>query len=237
MGACLCLLPLFCLGTHAPKAYGSRFVYLWFCVSVCVYLYVCNSDFSKIAKNQALVNGPQQHSRCANHAITRKQGFNSDTINFEILAHCACSAHASTKFLAYFEKSELQTHRNTDRHTNWLLHAFSACTPRNNNLLLIIISFSSSLTHSLSLVETRSPPCLLLPWSLLLSVYAMLSSFFRPHQQLLLLSLSLPSSQMKALEMASTICLYGLCLVLLFKGIVYLFSGERGSERGRSWVR
>ena len=168
---------------------------LFICDCVCICMFV------------TLSNGPQQHLRCTNHAITRKQSFNSDTINFEILTHCACSALTST---------------------------FSACTPRNNNLLLIIISFSSSLTHSLSLVETRSPPCLLLPWSLLLSVYAMLSSFFRPHQQLLLLSLSLPSSQMKALEMASTICLYGLCLVLLFKVIVYLFSGERGRERGRS---
>ena len=39
--------PELCLGAHVPKAYGSRFVYLLFCVSV----YVCNSDFSKTTKN------------------------------------------------------------------------------------------------------------------------------------------------------------------------------------------
>ena len=41
---------LLCLNVHAPKAYGNRFVYL------CVYLYVCNLDFSKVAKNQVLAN-------------------------------------------------------------------------------------------------------------------------------------------------------------------------------------
>ena len=48
-----------------PKAYGSRFVYL--CISVFVYLciYVCNSDFSKVAKNQALANAVQtQRDNC-----------------------------------------------------------------------------------------------------------------------------------------------------------------------------
>ena len=41
-----------CLGVHVPK-HMVLFVYL------CVYLYVCNSHFSKVAKNQALVNAVQ----------------------------------------------------------------------------------------------------------------------------------------------------------------------------------
>ena len=52
--------PELCLGAHAPKAYGSRFVYLSFCVSV----YVCNVDFSKVAKNQLLANAVQ--AQCDN---------------------------------------------------------------------------------------------------------------------------------------------------------------------------
>ena len=36
-------------GAHAPKAYGSRFMYLC----------ICNLDFSKVAKNQALANAEQ----------------------------------------------------------------------------------------------------------------------------------------------------------------------------------
>ena len=40
--------------------------YSWF-VYLCVYLYVCNSDFSKVTKNQALLNVVQpQHSNISN---------------------------------------------------------------------------------------------------------------------------------------------------------------------------
>ena len=40
--ACMFCKSLLCLGVHAPKAYtyGSQFVYLCVCVSVC--LYVCS---------------------------------------------------------------------------------------------------------------------------------------------------------------------------------------------------
>ena len=38
---------------HVPKAYSSWLVYL------CVYLYVCKLDFSKVSKNQALSNAVQ----------------------------------------------------------------------------------------------------------------------------------------------------------------------------------
>ena len=40
--------PNYGLGAHAPKAY-----------SICVCVYVCNSDFSKVAKNHALANAVQ----------------------------------------------------------------------------------------------------------------------------------------------------------------------------------
>ena len=48
-----------CLSAHAPKAYGSRFMYLCICV-----LYDCSSDSSKVIKNQVLANAVQ--AQCNN---------------------------------------------------------------------------------------------------------------------------------------------------------------------------
>ena len=54
--AACCLL---CLGVHAPKTYGIYIVGLCMCVCICVCMYVCNSHFPKVAKNQALPNAIQ----------------------------------------------------------------------------------------------------------------------------------------------------------------------------------
>ena len=47
------------------EAYGSQFVYL--CVYLCIY--VCNLDFSKVTKNQALVNAVQVQCNILNLAV------------------------------------------------------------------------------------------------------------------------------------------------------------------------
>ena len=80
----------------------------------------------------------------------------SKTIKSEILSRCACTAFTSAWFLETFEKSEIQTYRYTLRqihihkYTNWLLYAFSACSPRHNHLITYSLTCNHILTHLLT---------------------------------------------------------------------------------------